>query len=223
MSIFQNHNDVVLAQVGANLTETFGLKVVVESSKNLGGGCINNASKISTNVGDFFLKWNSNCASDIFIREAESLKELKKVSQDQIFVPEVFISKKVDSSPGFLLMEYLSPGNSGLNNDEKLGRGLATIHKYGSEKFGFYHDNYCGATQQNNNWGISWSEFFRDKRLSFLLGLIQKERPIAANEMKTYEKLLNRIPDLIPSDSKPGLIHGDLWSGNYMMSKKVRH
>jgi fructosamine-3-kinase len=219
MSIFHNHSDIVLRQVESNLSETFGQQVVVESSANLGGGCINHASKISTNVGDFFLKWNSNCASDIFIREAESLKELKKVSQDQIFVPEVFISKEVDSSPGFLLMEYLSPGNSGISSDEKLGRGLAMIHKHRSEKFGFYHHNYCGATLQNNNWEKSWPDFFRDKRLSFLLGLIQKERPIPAIEIKIYEKLLNRITELIPNNSIPGLIHGDLWSGNYMMSK----
>jgi fructosamine-3-kinase len=34
-----------------------------------------------------------------------------------------------------------------------------------------------------------------------------------------YEKLLNKITQLIPEDSKPVLIHGDLWSGNYMITQ----
>jgi len=34
-----------------------------------------------------------------------------------------------------------------------------------------------------------------------------------------YDKLLNRISTLIPEESVPVLIHGDLWSGNYMISK----
>ena len=33
-----------------------------------------------------------------------------------------------------------------------------------------------------------------------------------------YNRLLEKIPELIPADSKPALIHGDLWSGNYMIS-----
>ncbi len=38
--------------------------------------------------------------------------------------------------------------------------------------------------------------------------------------MKTYEKLLQKIPQLLPLASEPALIHGDLWSGNYMITEK---
>ncbi len=168
----------------------------------------------------FFLKWNANCPVDIFIREAESLAELKKAADDNLLIPEVFTSKKVDSTPGFLVQEYLPTAFSNSNSDEKLGRGLAFIHQYKKEQFGFYNNNYCGATLQNNSWTKSWIEFFRDNRLRFLLNLIRKERPLPASELKMYDKLLDRIPELIPEKSEPVLIHGDLWSGNFIVSKK---
>ncbi|WP_372949055.1 fructosamine kinase family protein [Mariniphaga sp.] len=215
MNFFQN-NKTILKEVESHLSEKLGADVKIQSSDFLGGGCINHASKIETNAGTFFLKWNGNCMADMFLREAESLEELRKAANDQLVVPEVFAVKKVDASPGFLVLKYLEPGYDAGNSDEILGHGLATIHQYTAGKFGFYHDNYCGSTTQNNSPKTNWAEFFRDNRLGFLLNLIQKERPLPAGEMQVYDRLLNKIPELVPKDSVPVLIHGDLWSGNYM-------
>ncbi len=211
----------VLIEVEKQLSINFGCVVKILASNSIGGGCINHASKIETNVGTFFLKWNADCAADIFIREAESLIELKKAADKNLIIPEVFVSKKVDFTPGFLVQQYLPPAYLSMQGDEKLGRGLAFVHQYKNEKFGFYNNNYCGATLQNNSWTNNWIEFFRDNRLRFLLNLIQKERPLPASEMKVYDKLLNRIPKLIPENSDSVLIHGDLWSGNFMISEQA--
>lgn len=73
---------------------------------------------------------------------------------------------------------------------------------------------------QNNSQTKSWVEFFRDNRLYFLLELIKKERPLPILEIKVFEKLLSKIPKLIPEKSKPVLIHGDLWPGNFLISGK---
>jgi len=209
----------VLFEVENQLSTKLDCKVKILTSNSLGGGCINHASKIETNVGNFFLKWNTNYPADIFIREAESLTELKKAADNNLLIPKVYVSKEVDSTPGFLVQEYLPPGYSNSNSDEKLGRGLAFLHQYKNENFGFYNNNYCGATLQNNSWLNNWVEFFRDNRLRFLLNLIHKERPLPASEMKIYDKLLDRIPNLIPEYSEAVLIHGDLWSGNFMISE----
>ncbi len=217
---FQNKNQLIGDLVTSALSDVTGQKVIIQTEKSLGGGCINHASKLETNIGNFFLKWNNNCAADIFIREAESLRELKKAAGEFLVIPEVFAAKQVDETPGFLVMEYLENNHSALNADEMLGRGLAKIHQFTNTQFGFYNNNYCGATLQNNLWKYGWVEFFRNNRLQFLLNLIEKERPIPASEMIIYEKLLHRIDNLIPKDSVPVLIHGDLWSGNYMISEK---
>jgi fructosamine-3-kinase len=202
------------------LSKVKGQKVIIQTEKSLGGGCINHASKLETSAGNFFLKWNNNCAADIFIREAENLRELKKAAGDIPVIPEVFAVKQVDETPGFLVLEFLESSRSLFNVDEKLGRGLAMIHQFTNTQFGFYSNNYCGATLQNNSWKNNWPAFFRENRLQSLLNLIEKERPFPASEMVIYEKLLGRIESLIPNESVPALIHGDLWSGNYMISEK---
>lgn len=212
-------NITIKEEVEKILSKEIGKSVRILSFNSIGGGCIHHASKLETNVGNFFLKWNNNCAEDIFLREAESLKELKKAAGDFLTVPYVFAAKMADQTPGFLVLEYLE-GSHTLNNDEKLGRGLAKMHQFTHSQFGFYNDNYCGATQQNNSWKNNWTEFFRDNRLQFLLNLIESERPLPLDEQKIYEKLISRISGLIPDKSVPGLIHGDLWSGNYMISEK---
>ena len=107
MNHFQNKHQLIHNLVASALTEKMVQKVIINSEQMLGGGCINHASKIKTNVGNFFLKWNSNCASDIFLREAEGLKELKKAADKYLFVPIVFASKLVDSTPGFLVILVL--------------------------------------------------------------------------------------------------------------------
>ena len=198
------------------LEKTLGESVTIYSSKALGGGCINNAAKLETSRGELFLKWNANCHADLFLREAESLRELSKAVPDVLKVPEVVVAKEVDDSPGFLVQEYLAPAYSLDGADEKLGRGLAIVHQFENARFGFYTDNYCGATQQNNSWAENWGDFFVENRLRFLLQEIQKNRPLPVSEINIYEKLMSRIPDLVPSVSKAVLIHGDLWSGNYM-------
>ncbi len=219
MNFYQSSSRVE-DEVKASLSEKFGKQIDIYSSGSLGGGCINNASKIETSEGAFFLKWNADCPSDIFIREAESLQELKKASGDLLVIPEVFAAKEVDETPGFLVIEYLEPGSRIQNADELLGRGLAAIHKYQSGRYGFYSNNYCGSTLQDNSWKGSWAEFFRDNRLGFLLDLIEKERPLPADERKVYNQLMDKVTSLIPEDSFPALIHGDLWSGNYMMTSE---
>jgi len=205
--------------VASALSEVIGKNIVVKSEQLLVGGCINHASKLETNAGNFFLKWNDNCPADIFIREAESLNELKKAAGDFLVIPEVFAAKEVDKTPGFLVLEFLESGYSS-GSDEKLGRGLAKIHQFTNTQFGFYNDNYCGSTLQNNSWKNNWPAFFRENRLQYMLNLIEKERPLPVAEMVIYEKLHARIEELIPKESVPVLIHGDLWSGNYMNSGK---
>lgn len=219
MNFFQNNNQLKLNMVASAISDKIGQHIIINSEHTLGGGCINHASRLETSAGNFFLKWNANCAADIFIREAESLLELRKASGEFLIVPEVIAAKAVDTTPGFLVLEFLESSNTGCDNDEKLGRGLATIHKLSNSQFGFYANNYCGATLQNNNWCKSWPDFFRDNRLQFLLNLIDSKRPFDAEDRKMFEKLLDRMVKLLPAESVPALIHGDLWSGNYMLSK----
>lgn len=209
--------EIVIQDVEQKMSDTFGEPVRILSSNTLGGGCINHASRLQTNVGTFFLKWNASCPPDMFQREAEGLRELRKAASDALLIPEVICYQEVGEHPGFLVMEYFDSGRSG-NDDEKLGRGLARIHWFKNDRFGFPHDNYCGDTPQNNQAEIDWITFFREHRLNYILKLIRRHRSLSADEQKVYAKLADRLPKLIPDNAKPALIHGDLWSGNYMLT-----
>ncbi|MBN2635363.1 MAG: fructosamine kinase family protein [Prolixibacteraceae bacterium] len=208
-------NSEFALNISKSLSDKLGQNVEIKAARSIGGGCIHSASLLETSAGNFFLKWNSTGPTDIFVREAESLTELRKASQGYLAIPVVFAVKAIDATPGFLVLEYL-PTNSARNSDEKLGKGLALIHQYSSDRFGFYNNNYCGETTQDNRWNDNWHDFFIQNRIKYLLGLIQKRSALPVHEIKIYEHLLDRIPQLIPEKSTPVLIHGDLWSGNYM-------
>jgi len=210
-------SDIVFREIEEVMSQVIGEDVEILSSRTLGGGCINHASKIKTTAGDWFLKWNASCPDDMFEREAEGLKELYKGASSELKIPKVLCYKDVTDSPGFLVTEFLERGNT-MNDDEKLGRGLAIIHQLQNLKFGFFHDNYCGDTPQKNTFVNDWITFFRENRIEYLLRLIEQSRGLSSSELKIYNQLLERLPLLIPEDSIPVLIHGDLWSGNYMLS-----
>jgi fructosamine-3-kinase len=218
MSASKDLNKQIFMEVASALSEKIGHEVTIKSTQLLGGGCIHHATKIETSAGPFFLKWNTAGVSDIFLREAEGLAELKKAVSDEIRIPEVIAAKLIDDSPGFLVLEYFQPAGFLQNGDEKLGRGLAAIHRFSSENFGFYNDNYCGATQQNNMWKPDWMTFFTENRLGWMLKLIKEKRFLASSEQQLFEQLIEKLPEIIPADSVPSLIHGDLWSGNYMLT-----
>ena len=93
-------NEILLHEIESNLTTTFRKKVKIMHSQTLGGGCINHASKLETDAGTFFLKWNAHCPPDMFAREAEALSDLRTAAKSEILIPGVgTISYKVTEGP----------------------------------------------------------------------------------------------------------------------------
>lgn len=205
--------------IAQKLSAELGEKVKIDTAKSLGGGCINHASCLKTSAGDFFLKWNQTATPDIFIREAECLRELAK-AETELYIPEVFLATEPqDELPAFLLTEFLQPPTSNQTAlDEKLGRGIAQLHRFQNDQYGFYHDNYCGATPQLNHWGDDWIVFFGQQRIHELVKMIRQERGLDKSSLKIYDQLIQKLPQLIGHVPPASLNHGDLWSGNYMHS-----
>jgi protein-ribulosamine 3-kinase len=172
--------------------------------------------RISTSVGDFFLKWNASAPSDLFQKEAAGLEEMWLADNPYLVIPKVIWSKEADEWPGLLLMEYLPPATTTSGFEERLGKGIAHLHRKTEAAYGFHHSNYCGTTLQDNNWNRNWPEFFAQRRIWDLVQMISNSRGMPTSEKKIYERLVDRIPQLLSHQTIPSLIHGDLWSGNYM-------
>jgi fructosamine-3-kinase len=181
-----------------------------------GGGCIHNAARLATTAGDYFAKWNADCAADAFLREADGLRELG-AADSGLVVPRVLdAAAAAQGAPGFILMEYLPPASGSSGHDEALGTGLAALHRRRASSYGFATHTYCGPTRQDNTGADSWTEFYAERRIVPLLRLIEADRGMASNERRLCERLIEKLPTLLPDGSPPALIHGDLWSGNVM-------
>ena len=110
-------------------------------------------------------------------------------------------------------MEQSQPEN---NFWENFGRGLAKLHKTTSDYFVLDHNNYIGSLTQSNRKRDNWIDFFVEERLGFQLKLARDSHLIDSGVLSAAEGLFNRLNEIIPKEQS-SLLHGDLWSGNFML------
>lgn len=186
----------------------------VKEVNAVAGGCIAQTNKILfEDDSHCFLKTGAG-HPDTFQKEANGLRELAKTNC--IRVPEVLAIGE-----DYLLLEYIEEGIKRPGFFAKFGEQLAQMHSRSDLKFGFKEDNYIGSTMQPNiAKGVetkNWIDFYYNKRLLYQYKLAEKNK-LVGNELKNgYLVLEHRIEEILEgSEEKPSLIHGDLWSGNYM-------
>ena len=195
------------------LTKYTGHEVTIESVSSRGGGCIHNAVRLDTSAGPFFMKWNGDHQFDNFRAETKGLKLLQSAGCFQI--PEV-ISTEVAGKHAFLLMTYIQEGNRDEQFFTVFGEQLAEMHKNTSVKFGLDHHNFIGSLPQKNHPQDSWVDFFIQNRLDYQVKLGLKNGNLTPTDKKQFEALYKLLPNLLPEESA-SLLHGDLWSGNFMI------
>jgi fructosamine-3-kinase len=172
----------------------------------LGGGCINNATRLETENGPLFLKRNDDCPADMFEREAEGLAALAIVDGPRI--PNVLLV-----GPDFILQEFIEAGARPANFWEVFGGQMAAVHNVTAPRFGFENDNYIGLTPQPNGWMEDGYAFFAERRLGYQGELARRKGLLDAGSLRLLEGLITKLPSLVPA--QPGsLVHGDLWGGN---------
>ena len=199
----------------AAIFQTTGTQAVIRSTKFVSGGCINNTLKIETDHGPFFLKWNDDEDNDMFEKEALGLELLNK--QGVISLPATLGTGRIQSK-NYLVLEYLEKHPPKTDFWEDFGTAIARLHKITSSKYGLDHDNYIGKLPQNNSFKDSWIDFFIEKRLEVQLGLAIYNNQIDQEFAKKFRMIYAQLPGLLPNEP-PSLLHGDLWSGNFMSGK----
>lgn len=118
------------------------------------------------------------------------------------------------------MMEFLEKGKPAKDFWESFGRQLARMHQAGTEGlagegvFGFFEDNFIGAGRQVNTPHKSWISFFRECRLKPQLR--QAACYLSPDERQGAGRLLERLDDILEEPQRPSLLHGDLWSGNFL-------
>lgn len=198
--------------------DIWGQDVSIETKQSISGGDINDAYRLVLSNGkDVFLKLNRNAPKDFFTAEANGLKAM---SETGVNVPNVLAYGNTADNVKFLILSYEERGSRASDYGESLGRMLANMHRANTTDltsnglYGFYENNFIGATCQVNTPNSIWIDFFRDERLGVQMKLANHY--FDKNDSLLCQKLLDRLPDLLIEPAFPSLLHGDLWSGNVM-------
>lgn len=184
----------------------------------VGGGCIHHAGVLETAAGPVFLKWNRGESGTGFTGEARSLEALRgAASPDLLDVPDVIDAADADTTEfGWLVLEYLPPSPAAPDHEERLGRGLARLHDALGERFGWPETNRIGPLPQPNPPRECWADFWVEARLLPQLHSARDAGLLEPGDVGLLERVAEATPRALApvADDPPGLVHGDLWSGN---------
>ena len=203
---------ILNSQLQQILSKAVGDSVVINSSEPMGGGLINDAFKIITDKGNFFLKTNTQFPG-MFEKEALGLGLL--ADANVISTPEV-VSWDDNADFPFLLLKFIEQGYENNLFWETFGKQLASLHKKTSSFFGLDYDNYIGSLVQSNEKHDNWLDFFIIERLDKQLKLARDNNLVNKQIVSMFERYYNKVGTIFPME-KPALLHGDLWSGNFLV------
>ncbi|MCA9904710.1 MAG: fructosamine kinase family protein, partial [Anaerolineae bacterium] len=185
-----------------------------EAIQRVHGGDINESFCVEIGVRRYFIKINSAAPAGFFAAEQDGLFRLR--AANRLRVPAVIAhSDGGDHLPACLVLEWLEDEPPSAAFAARFGEALALQHQITQADFGLDRDNFIGKLPQRNTPTSQWADFYRDHRIAPQTALARK-RGLSASRLGVLERLMARLPALLPNTSTPALLHGDLWRGNYM-------
>lgn len=184
----------------------------------VGGGSINQTIRLQLSKHEsFFCKLNSATKfPHLFEKEKNGLLFLEKTTV--IKTPKVIDYFVVDDYQ-VLVLEWIASGSRTEIFWTKFGEQLAILHSITNEDFGFLESNYMGSVPQSNMAMDEWNSFFTEQRIQPLIELCFNKDLLSTKNLNDFNQVLKQLP-LVFSPEKPALLHGDLWSGNFMCNQK---
>ncbi len=181
------------------------------------GGSINRACRFTAGSARFFIKYNdASRYPSMFEKEAAGLELLRNAGE--IDVPRV-IHVGEAGNHAYLLMSYIDSAAEEQHFWHNFGKQLAALHSHKAEKFGLDHSNYMGSLSQRNRYHQSWEDFFVQERLEPQIRLARESGEISRADVAAFERMFKRVDGIFP-ETQPSLVHGDLWSGNFMVNSQ---
>lgn len=180
----------------------------------VGGGSINDTYQLVVKgYGKLFLKVNSAAKyPQRFVKEKRGLECLG--NGKILHVPPVILHHETDDYQ-LLLLGWIEGGVRTDQFWKKFGEQLAALHHLTYPSFGFEENNYMGALPQQNDHHNNWCEFFVRYRLEPQIQVARVKHLLQAKHLNAFENLYPELKNIF-NDEQPALLHGDLWSGNFM-------
>ena len=187
----------------------------IVKTQSISGGDISKTYKIETPNKSFFLKLNTNVNTTcMFQAEANGLELIRNTNT--IKTPKV-IALGTFENTSFLLLEYIESKSASTQDFETLGNQLAKLHQCTSSTFGLNHNNFIGSLAQSNKPHDSWLDFYIHERLLPQLKMANQKRLLSDSECPSPQDI-KKVLQPLSEGVNPALLHGDLWSGNYLIS-----
>jgi protein-ribulosamine 3-kinase len=208
-------NEEIQLFIEQELSSIFLRDIRISRFNAVGGGSINETYQVVTNSGQlFFLKCNKAATyPGLFKEERKGLAYL----QQYIRTPAI-IFDAVSGDWQLLLLEWIAPGTRTGTFWKNFGEELAKLHQQSHPQFGFSSHNYMGSLPQVNTYTTNWVDFFVKHRLRPQVELASHNGLLPARWLKPFEKLYTELLSIFPEE-KPSLLHGDLWSGNFICNQ----
>lgn len=177
------------------------------------GGDVNEAFKVTTKDSTYFLLVQRNRDQSFY---ADEIAGLNAFEAADITAPRVIDNGSINGD-AFLILSYLDEGRTG--SQRELGQLVAKMHseQQSNGQFGFDLPHEGGDISFDNSWTDSWIELFVARRMDHLRDELMHKGLWNEEDDKVYQQVrMVMINELEAHQSKPSLLHGDLWGGNYM-------
>jgi len=201
--------------IATQISQVTGKLFHATHQRPVGGGSINRAFAISDpDHRAYFVKLND--ASCLAMFEAEALGLQQIVATQTIRVP-LPICWGITEGSAYIVLEWLDLGYGTHRAWAAMGQQLAAMHRVASPQgFGWERNNTIGLTPQINAWMSDWPAFFAEQRIGYQLQLAQQR----GGHFPQAAQLLAAIPQILAGHQPlPSLLHGDLWSGNAVVTQ----
>ena len=188
----------------------------ISKVNTVSGGDISKAYCVHTSTHRFFLKVNESAiALEMFLAEKKGLENINLAKT--IKAPKV-IHCGQHKNCSYLLLEFIESKNPTSKDFEALGHQLADLHTFSvGDSFGWTQDNYIGSLPQSNKNHPEWTLFYVHERLLPQLKMAKEKGLLDSSDIPSESNLVKGCLEFYPK-VKPALLHGDLWSGNYLIS-----
>lgn len=208
------------ADVSSAFCQLIDPSTSISQVRLLGGGCISHAMQVTLtsdqlNNRTLFAKSNIPGFIDNFECEWDGLTAL--AAAQSILVPTPIALGAV-AERSWLITEWVETRPRSEKFFSDFGQQLAELHRSTvGTHIGWPCDNFLGAATQRNTATRSWVEFVAQHRLGYQLQWAVDQQRADAKLRRQIEAITAAMPDLLSGRAdETSLLHGDLWSGNYL-------
>lgn len=209
-----------MSELQQALSSLLSFPVTVVETQSLSGGCISNAQRVQVRNGagstfQYFVKSNQAAFLGNFQAEWEGLAQLGNAGA--IRVPQG-VAVGAAGEQAWLILQWVDQKRPPQDFFERFGRELAGLHRatQGS-RIGLDADNYLGSARQINAPCDTWTSFFAQRRIEFQLRWAKDQGLADTRLQRDVGQIVQEMERLLSgSELATSLLHGDLWSGNYL-------